>query len=549
MKNIKLIIISLGLLWVLPASKGQVVDPEAFGYYNEALLFSQTQIGGTARIQALGGAQVALGGDISTVLSNPAGLGLYNRSEFSITPLVRSSNVDASFLGRTSSDNRTNFNLGSLGIVFHNSRGDNSGGFRGGSFGISMTRINDFNYNFVYQGFNLDNSIIDSFIEQADGLDVSQFDDVGALNNTIPQLAYFNYLISPDEVDFTGGDPDLYFSDILWPSFPDGDPATPDRFPLFTDESIDKSQMEIVQARGSQSQWTFAWGGNYDDKLYFGAGLGLVALNYRISKRYTESDFIYNLFDTNGDPIPFNPPISSITLDENLEINGTGINGTFGLILRPVDAARFGVSLITPTYYAVDDIYDASLTTTWNNYLFGDVIEGDTVLNGTTVSETDILISEYNLTTPLKVNVGGAFFLGKSGFITADVEFIDYKAGKLSSDLRDFSMAGDNRTIDNLYTNVVNYRAGAEFRFDIFRLRGGFAYYSDPFDGVDFDRSRIMYSGGLGVRLKNFYADLTVAGTQYNDLYQPYTLSDGTHPTTDLENTNVNSMLTFGFSF
>ncbi len=52
------------------------------GYFNEALLFSQTNFGSTSRMQAIGGAQVALGGDLSLANANPAGLGFFNRNVF-----------------------------------------------------------------------------------------------------------------------------------------------------------------------------------------------------------------------------------------------------------------------------------------------------------------------------------------------------------------------------------------------------------------------------------------------------------------------------------
>ena len=64
------------------------IDPNAFGFYNEALRFSQRSFGGTARIIGLGGAQVSLGGDISSALSNPAGLGFYNKSEVVFSPAI-----------------------------------------------------------------------------------------------------------------------------------------------------------------------------------------------------------------------------------------------------------------------------------------------------------------------------------------------------------------------------------------------------------------------------------------------------------------------------
>ena len=47
--------------------------------------FSERQIIGTARYVGMGGAMTAIGGDPSSVLDNPAGLGLYRRSEIALT--------------------------------------------------------------------------------------------------------------------------------------------------------------------------------------------------------------------------------------------------------------------------------------------------------------------------------------------------------------------------------------------------------------------------------------------------------------------------------
>ena len=66
-------------------------------FIEQALLFSRQNPGGGARVQALGGAQVALGGDFSTALSNPAGLGFYNRNEFSITPGFTAVNASGNY--------------------------------------------------------------------------------------------------------------------------------------------------------------------------------------------------------------------------------------------------------------------------------------------------------------------------------------------------------------------------------------------------------------------------------------------------------------------
>jgi hypothetical protein len=66
-------------------------------YAETALLFSRTRPGGSARIQALGGSQIALGGDYSSAGSNPAGLGMFNKSEFTFSTGLTSNTTSAFF--------------------------------------------------------------------------------------------------------------------------------------------------------------------------------------------------------------------------------------------------------------------------------------------------------------------------------------------------------------------------------------------------------------------------------------------------------------------
>jgi len=59
---------------------------QAQNFTETALLFSRVKPAGSARIMGMGGVQTSLGGDYSSALSNPAGLGMFNRSEFTISP-------------------------------------------------------------------------------------------------------------------------------------------------------------------------------------------------------------------------------------------------------------------------------------------------------------------------------------------------------------------------------------------------------------------------------------------------------------------------------
>src|SRR5690606_32339643 len=137
--------------------KGQDVDL--------ARTFSQREISGTARMQGMGGISSSLGGDISSTIGNPAGLGFFNRSEFSFSPSLGIHNSDATFLGQGTNDYKTNFNFGSVGVVLNNSKNNPQGAWRGGSFGISYTRINDFHSQINYRGSNSDYDFVQSALD------------------------------------------------------------------------------------------------------------------------------------------------------------------------------------------------------------------------------------------------------------------------------------------------------------------------------------------------------------------------------------------------
>src|SRR5258705_9699594 len=142
-------------------------------YAEKALRFSRINPCCSARIQAMGGSQVALGGDYSSAFSNPAGLGFFNRSEATFSMGTNFFNATSSYLGNTTSDSKSNFNIPGFSVVFHNDK--NKGKLVSGNFAISFTRTNNFNQNFTYQGTNPHNSLIDYFVEQSNGSTPGQF--------------------------------------------------------------------------------------------------------------------------------------------------------------------------------------------------------------------------------------------------------------------------------------------------------------------------------------------------------------------------------------
>jgi hypothetical protein len=490
-----------------------------------ALLFSRFSPGGSARIQGMGGVQTSLGGDYSSAFSNPAGLGMFNRSEVSITPGFNTAKITSSYLDNNITSSKTNLNIPGLGIVFQSEKEGRSG-FLSGAFAITLNRVNNFNQTFSYEGMNNKNSIVDYFIQDATGLPPESFTGNGDYFNTPTGLAYNNYLIE----DSTFIDPNASRTEYL---------SVMGTFPDNPNDIREVFQLEDVIAEGAQNQWNFSYGANLSDKVFLGAGVGFTSLRFQTKKTYSESDFNFVL-----DP-DFNP-LDNLVLEEELRISGSGINGTFGLIVRPIDMVQVGISYATPTLFKLTDTYRASMSTLWNNFDYGN----GAILNEVT-EETDEIITEYDLRTPAHLNIGGTFFFQKKGFISTDVEIVNYSGAKYTSNMSGISFEGDNENIKKLYQSTVNYRVGGEYRFGNYRARAGFSYMTDPFkeeqNGIS--RQITSLSGGFGYRTEKFYLDFAVVYTEGKNSYRPYRVNSADSPLVTLQKQNTLAIITLGFPF
>lgn len=497
MKKIKLIAISvLGLCLV---EKMQAQDVTNFG----ATVFdlTNTSPGGSARMRGLGGAQTALGGDISSAYSNPAGLGFFNRSEFTFSPNFNYISTDGTYLGHKVSDSRLNFNFANLGVVINKTKSDIARSkWRGGNIGISINRVADFQNNITYEGENfnpLDNNgnlILDpnapkDFIESA--VLNTGFGQSGSIvfDNDFASLAYDIGLIDVFEDD--GGefiDRNIYATD-----------GNGETIPAYPEPDFPTLQRETIETRGAAYQTSISYGGNYNDKVYFGAGIGIMTMNKEIERTYIEE--------------PTETDLSRLTLYDNSEITGIGINATFGMIARPVPQLLAGLSYTTPTFHSLEQLQQITLSATFTDNEF---------------YEQTYIYEEltYNVTTPSRLRGGLTYFFGKNGFITGDVERVNYGGGELRNASDGLGFSNSNQQIDS-YDAVNNYRVGAEYRIDIFRVRGGFALLSDPIDD-NLNQERQQVSVGAGIRTKDYYIDLGVTNDlkAVDNYIYPYPNSD-----------------------
>ncbi|WP_146948126.1 OmpP1/FadL family transporter [Cyclobacterium qasimii] len=465
------------------------------GYVEDALRFSQYGSNGTARITSLGGTGNSLGGDLSNIHNNPAGLGFYQNSEFSFTAGYSDWNASTSLLGQTENFNKTNFSLPNLGVVISRAKGPlEVGDWRGGSFGISINRQATYNNDFGYFSNQFDQgSILDYYVDV--------YNDIGVPGGT-DGLFFDAFLINP----VSGGGYDYSPNATL---------------------ALEKT--EKVQNEGTMSQIGFSYGGNYKNKLFIGASIGINSISYSSTKTYDEE-----FLDDNNQTSLFS------SLQENLTLTGSGVNVGLGIIYKPIDELNVGLNFKSPTWTQFNEEYDADIFANFfppfQDPEFGNVSESD--------AQTDIFMSSYSLRTPMRIGTGLTYFFGKNGFITADANFLDYSSANLRSNV--FNTEQDNIEISNLYGQTINYSVGGELRVKMFRLRAGYAYFGDPIkDPGNLDRSTNQISGGVGVKLSGFSIDLGLVNSKFNSYYSSF-------PGADLaitDNNRTTGLLTLGFSF
>ena len=486
-------IIFLALLISCQVVTAQTID--------DAVRYSFLDPGGTARTVGIGGAIGALGADFSVLSTNPAGMATFRRSEFTFTPTLERSTVDATLTGEGNfllEQEKTNFNFNNLGLVFV-SRPMGSE-WTVSAFGIGLNRMANFHQSAYFEGVS-EGSITDRWLEQAQGLGLGELDDFET------GVAYDGEAIfQPDPTNDR-----FYTSD-----FPENVP-------------VNKSQ--LIKRKGSINELVFSFAGNYQERIMIGATLGVPFLSYDETKTYEEKD--------DFDDVPY---FENLTYTERLKTTGAGVNLKVGLIYRLSQAMRLGFAFHTPTGFGLSENFSTELNYNYN-------VDG-TAYSGNASSPEGSF--EYRLRTPWRFIGSGSYIFDKKGFLSAEVEWVDYTNARFN--FNQITSTDDveyerelNDLINNQLETALNVRLGGEFAYEIFRFRGGLSFLGAPFAaGVD---PVGAVSLGTGIRGEDFFLDLAYRHTVANSEYAPYVTNEAPQPLVSFEDNRDRFMLTVGFKF
>lgn len=457
----------------------------------DALRYSRLNYGGTARSSAMSGAFGALGGDFSALSLNPAGIGIYRKSEFAFTPGFFSQKTTSNFTGNMLSDYKYNVNFSNAGIVLAYYEPETKKAWKGIMFGFGYNRLNNFNQRISMTGKNSQNSLLDIYLSDAvnSGGDLDKMDAFGT------QLALATSAIW---LDSASGN---YYHHM--------------------EGTYGEEQSKQVTTSGSMGETIFTLGGNYDDKLYMGFTAGIPHIRYHEESNYQE------LADTNA----LNG-FKSFELNEELRTTGVGFNIKFGMIYKPNDWMRIGGAFHSPSYFSMQDDWSSDMTT----YFTGDNYS----------SKSPIGQFDYTLVTPMRAIGSLAFVIGKMGLVGIDYEFVDYPSASLSSSK--YKYLSENKAIRAKYMEGNNIRFGTEWRLQPMSIRAGAAYHSSPYkSGTAANSYRMDYSAGLGFRDENFFLDFAYVLSMASEDYYFYDASMIGPSGNDAQSSNV--VMTLGFKF
>jgi len=507
----------------------------------DAYTLSQSDLRGTARFMSMGGAFTALGGDLSAVALNPAALGVYRSNEIGAT-------LDVSFRNYTTDGNKESQtkaycnNFGYVGVV----RLD--GALRTFAWGASYNRATSFDR--IIEGYTPSTS-------------TSLSNYIAAFTNGTPS----------QDMDFVENKYNPYVdSDIDWLSILGYNSyminpynAAGDAYQgLFQNGTVGDAYYK-ARERGYIDEYNFSFGGNISDIVNWGVNIGITDLNYTRDALYSESMENAAIATATGRLTTGN---AGFDLYNSQSVTGNGWNLNVGVILKPVNELRIGLSVKTPTWWKLQ--HSAIGEVDYSYFNTGAPEGQDNPMQGNEYTDQSDFDSRLN--SPWHLNVGVAGVIGSSAIISLDYERIAYpdmKVKRQSGWYGDFEDAEYvNQDIKDYYQAANAIRIGAEYRVTPqFSLRAGYAWQSSNVKeaaergdmqvytaGTDpsfvFNKTVNQVSLGLGYRYKGWYIDGAYVYKSRGSEYHAYTDWDGFRaPVSKIDEHNSSIVLSTGFRF
>lgn len=503
----------------------------------DAAKFSGKDLNGTARFVGMGGAMGALGGDISTISTNPAGIGIYRSNDLMTTFGFNYTSSESNYKGSIMNSDKYRGSFDNIGFVYSSKIG-NQTALRYVNFGFNYHKAKSFNRDFAMSG-NLNN--------------LSQTDQMAVLSRGLNQ--------NDMNLDYLG----VNSANAGWLSILGWNGCLIHPSPTTTNQYLgfpanDPSGSYSSRERGGIDAYDFNLSFNISNRVYLGFTLGAYDVNYTKNTYYEES------FSSSKNPDYFLENTDyAYSLESFMKTTGTGVDFKAGIIIRPVEESplRIGAAIHTPTFYNLTIHNSAILTSNADVDAQKHIIPVKSYSFNTYNEIGGYAVTDYQVTTPWKYNLSLGYTIGSNVALGAEYEYQDYSTAKLSYG-DGTRMSVENGMMKDYLKGVSTLRLGAEIKLvPEFSIRAGYnhtggafangAYKSLPLNSVRTDtdysneKSINNYTLGLGYRAGSFYADIAYQYSAYKEDFYPFDNLDLTK--TSVNNDKQQVLLTLGFRF
>lgn len=490
--------------------------------YDNAQLATK-DLNGTARYVGMGGAMEALGADLSTIGTNPSGIGMFRRGmvagSFGFNTLS-----DAKSFGNA---NKTNMSFDQAGFVYSMRSGRHSML----NFGFNYTKSKNFDQILTAAG-RLNNASQNklSAMKNANGVYTLQDKNNGLVSNS---GAY--------------SQADYLYSNVLFNHYDANNPNDPNNAMLSEgDKGVIVNQTTGLpvyynatgydfgrSTTGYIGQYDFNVSGNSNDRFYWGFTVGIYDVHYNGSSLYSES-----LVDGNT-------AIGDVAMNDERKITGTGFDVKAGLIFRPAEESPFRIGLYvhTPTWY---DLTTRNYTVLNNNT---NEAYGSTERGKSSESYDFKFYTPWRFGVSLGHTVGNYLALGATyeyaDYTTNDIRVndggeVDYWGNYYETSSRDEAM---KQNIKNSLKGVHTVKLGMEFKPEKnFAVRLGYNYQSAMYNKNGFKDGSLesygtyyasttdytnwkdthRFTAGVGYNYGKFSFDLAYQYSQTNGDFYPF---------------------------
>ena len=488
-------------------------------YENTKLI--DNNLNGTARYVGMGGAMEALGADLSTIGTNPAGLGLFRKGKVDLSFGL----VSQTGMNKFSSLNKTNMSFDQIGVVFN----------------VNKTPNVSFNIGFNYHK----SRNFDQLLNAANTLN-------NASQNKLTYQKYRNQVFrTQDDATYSQVD-NLYMKNLLY----NNTTSTYYYFPA-------SGYLYNQQNKGYIGEYDMNLSANINDRVYLGLTMGIHDVHYKGYAEYTEN-FVHNANNIPG-----------LTLNDSREITGTGFDVKFGAIVRPMAESpfRLGAYVHTPVWYdlttsnyteltdgtlrpSIGESYDFRVNTPWKFGLSAGTTLADRVALGATYE-----YASYNA-MQTRIKDGGTYDWYYGTYYESSHN------DRVMNNHTEDALRGQHTLklgVEAKITDHFSLRAGYNYLSALFKdlaekngsLNSPGTYYASSTSYVNWkDTNRFTF--GLGWNVWRFNIDLAYQYSQQNGTFYPFmnyydgpgtSVEDNIANPTKVNNKQHQLLLTMGYKF